>query len=62
MMLYVIFSPNGPLFTHVTSNFPRTKDRESDWKYYECSEWVCKVQRVKKNKKKKNMQQLHVTI
>jgi hypothetical protein len=53
-------SLNGPLFTHVTSNFPWTKDRERDWKCYQCSEWVCKVHPVKKSQK--NMQQLHVTI
>jgi len=58
--LHVSSNPTGPLFTRFTSNFPRTKERKSDWKCYQRSERVCKVHSVKESQN--DMQQLHVTI
>ena len=53
-------NPTATLFTRVTSNCPRTKNRKSDWKCYQCSERVSRVHSVKTSQN--NMQQLHMTI
>jgi hypothetical protein len=45
---YVVLNPTRPFYAHGRCSIcPAAKDRKTDWKCCQCSEWVCKAIQIK---------------
>jgi len=43
LVSYIFSNPTGPFSIHVSSICPTATDKQTYWKYRQCSKWVWKV-------------------